>query len=1097
MALFFSFILFVGFSVTGIKSYADWTNNAYDFVNKYGENKAIYNLENGNGYFYFGQKGRTRSSDANYYRIIGFNFYVTSPDGLKYHAGMNIPNNVNATYQSKVNGYTYDLWKFSVDQLIYRLKEKNPGVNFDFIKDGSKGETKFIFNAIVIMYNYQGNNLGNINADGTLAWGKIITSWNDPNWKLTLSDGSTWTPPVSERKALYGILGVIPASLKPVPTLSITSFPLKPGQSSMPCVKYVNGNDHWVNLRDPFTIYSESSIPSRFGFTDYNYISLDLNGAMFTSGMSASAYDGTIRGIGPYFNNFFSMNEFVPGTSTSPSSYNYRYARFVMTAKKDNQDFRLSNTVVKDGIYPPWAPTVHWVKTDGTAPRSDYAPRHKMNGVNDLHLMQQGIYDSRSGLDTNTIYAYVYKDGTGNKGPRIPLGKLNQYSDWGTDMNLESYDHLRGVYGSIRVEVWASDNVQNEGCVSNTTVNRAIPKPVSTSILINKYDYEDATTKWVRANNEFHIIQEGYALGVNPTQSNIRISRTQHYNDPSTSNAYSLTLNAQDAWTSNTPHIIRTRDTYLSLNSYTVGNEYRNYGTGNFYHKATADLNGYKFFVYGSTRVDLNGTAYVSTYIREPKLLGIDGKAPNINYSTTNNTSTVYIDDAESGFNRAEVTIDGHTQTHYTPTFTVTSRNPITITAYDNVGNHYTKVINSTYGWEGKYIQTRETIVNGKKVLEYRVDAEVWDLTMNNNVPTLHNRALRFSARSDLYLTTTRYKNAVNTIYDSGYIEDKYNQPYGPPARYENNNSTYSFVRWNHIEDVNDVADFNLTKDANPWDSVRRIFASGRKDYKWVLYQTNDRYGNSVTRTKVGEGTIEGNEVDVSNYKTGSYEMEITMYDYNRNPSGTTLLKFNHVQPEIKTDITDLFLKVTAVKDLNWESMEYPIKYNALDFPLGANKLSKNGEGIKLGYVVNYSIENMIKHNLSDYKVEYTLLGQNGEFLSGTSNGKSFRDSDAQDGTGYLVQNKSHIISDRDPSPDPSNNGFDARLFFKHFLPADAEFYTNDGQPYRGKVLVRAKITLTEVGTNGDVGVRDYVVDLYTIDTSGTAYDDLNMDKQR
>lgn len=1097
MTLFFSFILFFGFSITGIKSYADWTNNAYDFVNRFGENKAEYNLEGGHGYFYFGQKGITRSSNANYYRIIGFNFSVTTPDGNSYGAGMDIRNNVTATYQSKVNGYTYDLWKFSLDTLIMRLKNEHPGVDFSFIKDGSKGETRFVFDALVIMYNYNGDNLGNINPDGSLAWGKVITWWNDSNWRLTLADGSVWTPPVSERKALYGIKGKIPAALKPVPNLSITAFPLKPGQSSMPCVKYVNGNDYWVNLRDPFTIYSESSLHTRFGFTDYNYISLDLNGDMVTNGTSASAYDGTIRGTGPHFNKYFSMNQYVPGTTTTPSSYNYRYARFVMTAKNDNQDFRLSKTVVKDGIYPPWAATAHWVKTDGTAPKTDFEPAHSLTGPNSLHIQQQNIYDYRSGLDTNSIYAYVFKMGSNDKGSKIPLSKLNQYSDWGKDINLENYSNVKGHYGYITVEVWASDNVGNEGRVSFKNMYRAAPKPKATDILIKKYDYMDSTTKWVKANNEFNIVQKGYALGMNPSQSNLRISRTTSYNNASTSNAYSMTLANFDAWTTNTPYIIKTRDTRLTLNNYTVGTERRNYGTGDYYFKATPALNGYKFYVYGSTRTDLDGLTHVSDYIREPKLLGIDGKPPTINYTTTANTSTFTITDAESGFNRAVVTTDGKVQTFTTSTFKVTSSKPITITAYDNVGNYRTITIQSTYGWEGKYIQTKEDIVKGKKVLRYRVHAEVWDLIINNNVPIVNDRTLQFTAKSSLYLTKPITKTTKNVMSYENYIEDKYNQPYGPPATYENNNSTYSYVKWDHIEDIGDVADFTLTKDSNSWDSARRIFASGRKDYGWVLYQTNDRYGNKVTRTKVGGGTTAGNRVDVSGYKTGSYEMEIVMYDYNGNPSGKTVLKFNHVQPEIKTDVSDLFLKVTAVKDLNWESMNYPIKYNTLEFPLGVKKLSKNGEGIKLGYVINYSIENMIKHNLSDYKVEYTLLGENNQFLTGVSNGKSFKESDAKDGTGYLVQNKSHIISDKDPSPDPTNNGFADRLFFKHFLPADAEFYTIDRQPYRGKVLVRAKITLREVGTDGKVGVKDYLVDLYTIDTSGTAYDDLNIDKQR
>ena len=309
-------------------AYAHWTDSPIDFFNTYGENSAVYNLEGSEGYFYFGQRGVSRTSNYNYYKIVGFQFSVTSPSGVRYSSRFSVPIAANKIMQEKANGYTYDLWKFSLTRLTYDLSRKNPGVDFSFIRDGSYGETRFLFDAIVIMYNYQGNNLGNIDSNGEHAWGKIIESWNDPDWNLTLANGSIWTPSVAERKALYGILGKVPGSSKPTFYLTVSAFPLKQGQiSGYPGAKYVVGNDYWVNLKEDFTIYSESKTRSTGGYPDYNYLTLNLNGDGSTPGTSSSFYDGTIRGVGPYFKNYFTMTGWAPSTSTS-GGYNYRYTKF-------------------------------------------------------------------------------------------------------------------------------------------------------------------------------------------------------------------------------------------------------------------------------------------------------------------------------------------------------------------------------------------------------------------------------------------------------------------------------------------------------------------------------------------------------------------------------------------------------------------------------------------------------------------------------------------------------------------------------------------------------------------------------------------------
>lgn len=733
------------------------------------------------------------------------------------------------------------------------------------------------------------------------------------------------------------------------------------------------------------------------------------------------------------------------------------------------------------------------IKSDSQAPTASSSKTNYDVSTGGISIKLNKVTDDRSGVKDSNITAVIYPEGDKNSSVTIKLDKDG--NNFSTNYVFPSSND---VYGDYKVEYWTEDNVGNRDNVFTDTITRQLPKPTTTTVLIKDYEYEDNDTKWVKANKQFSILQEGYSVVGNPTQSNIRITKSEtDIQNPSISNGYSLTNNSYNAWNTNIPDIVRSKETFLTNSTKIESFQKRHYGSADYKFTASSNLNGEKFYVFGATEITVGGIAYTGDYIRDPKMLGIDGKPPILNYEVKDDISKITIEDKESGFSKAEVTIDGVKKTYTDPNITIDKGSDITIVIYDNVGNSATHKIKRE-GWEGKAIKTWIGEVNNKRVLRYSVDGEINDTVIHpNNTVTYTPHNLRFNSSSSLYIKPEITKEATDIIHYENLVEDKYNQPFGPALRYEKNNSTFAYVRWDHLEDIEDIVDLRLFDNDREWDSVVKHFASGRKDYKWVLYQTKDRYGNSVVKTKVGEGNVATNELNMANFKTGSYEIHVTMYDYNGNPSGTSILEFEHTQPHINTDISDLFLKVTAVKDLNWESMDYPIKYNALEFPIGKNKLSKNGEGIKLGYAINFSIENMIRHNLSDYSISYSLLGENGEDLKGTSNGKNLKDSDRTENSGYLTQNTSHITVAEDPRADSVNNGFTSRLFFKHFIPADTEFYTSDNRPYRGKVTVRAKINLKEIGSDNALGDKNYIVDLYTIDTTGTAYDDLYIDKQR
>lgn len=878
------------------------------------------------------------------------------------------------------------------------------------------------------------------------------------------------------------------------------------GNLSITGNEYSNGGVYWVKAGDPFTLNTSASASVNDSLikVNANYFAVNeggntgyVNARIKETSFANTSVDGTnmisILG-GRNSRDNTTLNTTLEASLSGDRDISiYTFGRLVRFPNGGATDFS-GELIYKNSGYS----NSITIKSDSTAPTASSNDVKYDIATDKLSVKLNNVTDHRSGIKSNGIVAVVYPEGIDTSKDDgktwITLG-----ADGSNYYGSVTFSRDNPTYGKYIVDYWTEDNVGNKAKVSSSSFIRIPPKPVTTSVVIQDYEYEDSTTKWVKADNEFKIHQAGYSLYGNPTESHIRICQNENdKNNTSTSNAYAMKANSFYAWKTNTPHIVRNRETFLTFATKTENSEKRYYGNADYYFLPKAELNGQKFYVFGATELAINGTPYTGDYMKDPKMLGIDAKPPVLNYTSDGNKANITVEDKESGFNRAEVTIGGNKTTYNNPNFSVTSNGSITITVYDNVGNHSTTVIDGTKGWEGRYIQTKIEEINGKKVLKYRVHAEINDLWYDkDNKPHYVNHPLSFTAQSDLYIKPTITKNTNNYIDYSNLVEDKFNVSYGPTLRYDHNNSTYSYLRWDHIEDIEDPVDLRLYKDGSPWDSARRVFASGRKNYQWTLYQTKDRYGNAITKKKVSNGTITGTEVNMSSYKTGSYEMEVTMYDYNGNPSGKSTLKFDHVQPHVNTDVSDLFLKVTAVKDLNWESMNYPIKYNSLEFPLGKNKLSKNGEGIKLGYVVNFSIENLVRHNLSSYSATYSLLGENGEIITGESRGTNFTDLDRRENTGYLSQNNTHITLTDDPNTDPGNNGFRSRLFFKHFLPADAEFRTTDGRPYRGKVTVRMKINLKEVGSDGVLGNRDYTVDLYTIDTSGTAYDDLYIDKQR
>ena len=169
-------------------------------------------------------------------------------------------------------------------------------------------------------------------------------------------------------------------------------------------------------------------------------------------------------------------------------------------------------------------------------------------------------------------------------------------------------------------------------------------------------------------------------------------------------------------------------------------------------------------------------------------------------------------------------------------------------------------------------------------------------------------------------------------------------------------------------------------------------------------------------------------------------------------------------------------LMVTAVKDLNWRSEVYPIKYNTTDFPIGANYKFLDNE-IKLGYSINFNIKGI--SNYDSMSCKYSFLDDNGSPLVLYSDDVKLEDLDLKLGTGYTLQ-KSPSYSEGDIS------------YFKHFIPANAVVKRPSGELYSGMITVKATLT---VSVNGKSFNQDFY--LYCVNSNDTALDDLYIDKQR
>lgn len=434
---------------------ADWNNDATDFFDSKGYSNAKY-IDNS---FWFGDRGRIGSSYK--YRVIGWQVNV-NVNGNWYKVYLKNGSSIShvSSEEASSDGFTYgyDLYSLGFNTIIKKLRQEYPSVNFDGVYDRSI-DTIFKFDAIGTLVQPSGIR-GSINSEGNSSnwksWGLVYT--DSDSFVNSAEDvwGGAW-PDYSKDdiRSLFNINVTVTANQKPdLPAPSVWGTLIEPNRpgwpSNIPTTHYhVNGSDeYWVNLREKFTVYVESSInKSEYGnksYPDYNYIMLQGND---TDNKSYSR-DGTNKGESQdgFTNNFDQIDNSSWGSDNGNS--NYLISNFKMRATQDNKDYRFGYTAVKNKKNNEWKDSGLWLKTDGTAPTVEVSSSIAENvWTKDDIDVEWSSDDERSGVKTTKHWL---KEDDGElvlKGENISEVTLKKSGRHG--VVVEAIDNVNNTTGQI------------------------------------------------------------------------------------------------------------------------------------------------------------------------------------------------------------------------------------------------------------------------------------------------------------------------------------------------------------------------------------------------------------------------------------------------------------------------------------------------------------------------------------------------------------------------------------------------------------------------------------------------------------------------
>lgn len=722
-----------------------------------------------------------------------------------------------------------------------------------------------------------------------------------------------------------------------------------------------------------------------------------------------------------------------------------------------------------------------YIKSDSRPPTAGSNSASYDVNKDTVSLTLNSVSDSRSGVDSNSIKAYVYP--SGNPSSKVEVTFNKNGNNYTTNYKFPSSN---GVYGEYVVDFVAGDNVGNSGVISTATFNRIAPKPVSDYAVIYDYEYYESSTgiKWVQANNEFRINQKGHGLDRTPS----RLYSHLYENGSKKLTTYTDMSRATEVLDSYNG-FFKTKDS----TAYNVSGEPYS-KINNFYMYATSNIHGKIFNLEHQASNIISGKEYFSDQVSTNEKLGIDAKGPEVSVEKTDlDKITVTIKDPDSGINDV-VYVTPNGKVEY-PSGGKEDKVVITIVdgskdliVTDNVGNETVVDVSKFKITRAESSLSLEPVtINGRKKLKVIATAKVLN-PMPGNIFTFNLKATGDGVPSSGILGTFFISDAT-PVTKEYYIDDTFNTSDGPSLSYQSLRESAG-VSIGDLADIIKNYSFALEHKAdsqNTWTVGSRLdgsFASGFDHFKYKLERLQDSNGNDAYFLVANNEKVTNKYVDMKYLPSGKYKIAVTMYDFNKNPSGTTELLFNHVQPD---RFGQLDLNVTAVKDVSWKRAVYPFNYvqNADKFPLGT-AYRFNDNPIKLGYTLNFNIGLVSGVNPLNYEIKYDVYGKdssgNRVNLLLTLDGKDLTYHDANNGTNYLSQTSGFT----------TNNG---RLYVKHYLPASLNVKRADGSPYSGVVYVDAKFK----GALSDTGIDSLngTYHLYSVVLDSTAFDDLGIDKQR
>ena len=722
-----------------------------------------------------------------------------------------------------------------------------------------------------------------------------------------------------------------------------------------------------------------------------------------------------------------------------------------------------------------------YIKSDSQPPTAGSNSASYDINKDTVSLTLNNVSDSRSGVDGNSIKAYVYPSGNPSSKVEVTFNKNgNSYT---TDYKFPSSN---GVYGKYVVDFIAGDNVGNSDVVSTTTFDRIAPKPVSDYAIIYDYEYYESSTgiKWVQANNEFRINQKGHGIDRKPSRlySHLYEGSSKKFTTYTNMTTANEVLDSYNAF-------FKTKDLSASNVS---GEPYAK--VNNFYMYAVSSIHGKIFTLEHQASNIISGVEYFSDQVRTSEKLGIDAKGPEVTVEKTDlDKITVTIKDPDSGIKdviyvtpNGNVTYPSGGKDDSIVITIVDGSKDLIVT--DNVGNKTTVDVSQFKITRAESSLKAEPVtIAGRKKLKVTATAKVLN-PMPGNIFTFNLKATGDGVPSSGILGSF-YISDATPVTKEYYIDDIYNTPDGPSLSYESLRDSAG-VKVSDLADIIKNYSFALEHKAasqSSWtvgSKLESSFASGYDHFKYKLERLNDSTGAEAYFLVANNEKVNNKYVDMKYLPSGKYKITVTMYDFNKNPSGSTELIFNHNQPD---KFGQLDLNVTAVKDVSWKRATYPFNYvNDSDkFPLGsAYKFDNNP--IKLGYTLNFNIGLVSGVNPSNYEVKYDVYGKdssgNRVNLLLTLDGKDLNYHDTNNGTNYLSQTSGFT----------TNNG---RLYVKHYLPASLNVKRSDGSSYNGVVYVDAKFR----GALSDSGIESLngTYHLYSVVLDSTAFDDLELDKQR